>query len=196
VDEEGDSGFNMRLLADRLGTSTATLYRHVTGKEELMVHVVERLLGEVQMPGGPRHSGRGTWQDAMRRMAVQYRGVLARHPNMLPLVVAQLPIGPNALALRERSIATLTGFGFSRGLAARAFTTILQYVVGSALAQRGDPGPAEAAAIGDYYRTLDPEVFPHVVSSADELTAVSPEDGFLAGLQIVLDGIDRARRRR
>src|ERR1700750_162796 len=37
VDEFGVDGVNMRLLAERLATGTATLYRHVTGKDELMV---------------------------------------------------------------------------------------------------------------------------------------------------------------
>src|ERR671931_603068 len=48
VDEVGTSGFHMRLLAERLDTSTATLYRHVAGKEELMVYVVDRLFAELE----------------------------------------------------------------------------------------------------------------------------------------------------
>jgi AcrR family transcriptional regulator len=35
LDEVGINAFNMRLLAERLNTSTTTLYRHVAGKEEL-----------------------------------------------------------------------------------------------------------------------------------------------------------------
>ena len=49
VDEVGVDIFHMRLLAERLNTSTATLYRHVTGKEELMVYVVDRLLEEREL---------------------------------------------------------------------------------------------------------------------------------------------------
>ena len=195
IDEEGVLAFNMRELADRLDTSTATLYRHVTGKEELEVYVVERILGEVQ---GPYNSDEGTprtWREAMRRFAFQFRSVLSRHPNVLPLLAAQLPLGPNALAIRERIVAMLAEFGFSEQLAARAYNTLTQYVLGSAVVQPGSPVPDEAAAIGDYYRTLDPEAFPHIVSAADALTAMRLEDGFLAGLEIVLDGIDRARRR-
>src|ERR1700755_2848577 len=47
VDELGVDGVNMRLLAQRLETGTATLYRHVSGKEELMVYVLDSRMGEV-----------------------------------------------------------------------------------------------------------------------------------------------------
>src|SRR3954454_25224555 len=47
VDELGVDGVNMRLLAERLQTGTATLYRHVAGKDELMVHVLDARMGEI-----------------------------------------------------------------------------------------------------------------------------------------------------
>ena len=62
VDEVGTDAFSMRLLADRLGSGTATLYRHLAGKDELMAYVVDRILGEVDvetdadMPAIPRGS--------------------------------------------------------------------------------------------------------------------------------------------
>jgi hypothetical protein len=100
------------------------------------------------------------------------------------------------MAVRERMISTLMRFGFSARLAARAYTTLAHYVIGFAVQQHapGSPGPEDAAALGDYYRKLDPELYPSTVAAADALTAVSLEDEFLEGLQFVLDGIDRARR--
>lgn len=190
VDEHGADGFTMRLLADRLGTSTATLYRHASGKEELVVHVVDRVLGDVL---GGVDDPAPTWQDALRRVASAYRALLAEHPNVLPPMVAQLPVGPNALALRERSLAELTGFGLSPALAARAFTTLVQYVVGQATTGPGSPDPDEASAIAGYYRSLDAARYPHVAAAADVLTAASIDDEFRAGVEIVLAGIDRIR---
>jgi hypothetical protein len=114
---------------------------------------------------------------------------------MLPLLVAQVPIGPNALALRERTIAELVEHGFSLRLAARAYTTLAHYVIGFAVQQQapGAPTPADAAALGTYYRGLDRERYGLTVAAADALTAVPAEDEFLEGLGFVLDGIDRAR---
>jgi AcrR family transcriptional regulator len=196
VDEVGNDGFNMRLLAERLETSTATLYRHVAGKEELMVYVVDRLLGEVATTGDPGETRPRTWRDAARRYSVLFHRVLSEHPNVLPLLVTQVPVGPNGLAGRELSIATLMEFGFSPALAARAYTTLAHYVIGFAAQQLhpGAPGPREAADLGAYYRGLDPELYPATVAAVDDLTAVSVEEEFLEGLEFVIDGIDRARR--
>jgi AcrR family transcriptional regulator len=196
VDELGSDGFNMRLLAERLETSTATLYRHVAGKEELMVYVVDRLLAEVAADDEAGETRPRTWRDAARRASSQLHRVLTQHPNVLPLLVTQVPVGPNGLAVRERSIATLVEFGFSPRLAARAYTTLAHYVIGFAVQQLapGAPGPQEPAELGEYYRQLDPELYPATVAAVDGLTAVSLEEEFLEGLEFVIDGIDRARR--
>ena len=194
VDEAGPNAFNMRLLAERLGSSTAMLYRHVASKEELMVYVVDRLLSEVA--DDPDDDAPRSWQEAARRIAIRFHKALSQHPNVLPLLAAQVPIGPNGLAIRERTIGTLVEFGFSPRLAARAYTTIAQYIIGFATIERNSPTPEDDAALGDYYRSLDPDTYPHTVAGADALTGVSLEDELAEGLQLILDGIDRARRRR
>src|SRR6185436_5421569 len=68
VDEFGVDGVNMRLLAERLDTGTATLYRHVTGKDELMVYVLDSRMGEIlgaydDLAARPR-----TWRGALERI--------------------------------------------------------------------------------------------------------------------------------
>jgi AcrR family transcriptional regulator len=196
VDEVGTSGFHMRLLAERLGTSTATLYRHFAAKEELMVYVVDRLFAELEPADDHGESRARSWRYAAQRGALQFHRALSEHPNVLPLLVTRVPIGPHGLAVRERTISTLVEFGFSLRLAARAYTTLAHYVIGFAVQQHaaGAPGPEDAAALGDYYRRLEPELYPWTIAAADDLTAVSLEDEFLEGLQFVLDGIDRARR--
>ena len=195
VDEVGVDVFHMRLLAERLNTSTATLYRHVSGKEELMVYVVDRLLADVQASDDDPGSRPRGWQEATRQTALRLHRTLSAHLNAIPLLVAQIPVGPNAMALRERSMAAFIQFGFSPRLAARAYTTIAQFVIGFAVLEPGALDPDGAAALAAHYRHLDPGVYPYTVAVADELTSAPLEEEFLEGLQIVLDGIDRARRR-
>jgi AcrR family transcriptional regulator len=187
----------MRELARRLDTSTATLYRHVAGIEELMVHVVDRLFAELAAQE-PSVAAPATWQDAARRESLRFARTLSDHPNVLPLLVAQVPIGPNGLAVRERTIAAFAGFGFSPRLAARAYTTLAHYVIGFAIQQHapGTPGPREAAALADYYRGLDPARYPCTVAAAEDLTEVPLQDEFMEGLDFIIAGIERARRGR
>jgi AcrR family transcriptional regulator len=190
------TAFNMRALAEQLDTSTATLYRHVSGREELMVHVVDRLLGELRARAGDGPAPRG-WQEAARRRFLMLHDCLSEHPHLLPVLASQVPIGPHGLAAREDTLTELVAFGFPVELAARVYTTLGHYVIGF-LAQEPPPDPAESeqgAALGRYYRELDPGLYPSTVAAATALTSVSSRAEFLEGLEFVLDGIEAARLR-
>src|ERR1700719_2871451 len=195
IDEVGTDAFSMRLLADHLGSGTATLYRHLANKEELMVYVVDLILGEVDLETDVNTLSATPWQDTIARGASALYEVLKNHPNALPLLVSQVPVGPNALIHRERSLAVLLACGFPPDLAARAFTAAAHYVVGFALQQHAPRAPQreDAARLRDFYRALDAEVYPATVATADELTSVPPDEEFRFGLQLILDGIERAR---
>ena len=159
-----------------------------------MVYVLDSRMGEIVGAYDAQSARPRTWREALERIAFAYRRFLVGHPNVLALLVGRLPVGPNALTIRERSLAALTERGFSQELAARSFTTLLQYVVGTAVTQAGSPAPDEATAIRDYYRSLDADAYPHVAAAAEALTHTPTEAAFVEGLEIVLDGIDRMRR--
>src|ERR1700719_2133918 len=48
IDREGLGALSMRNLATELGTGTTTLYRHVAGKDEVLVLVADAVLEEAQ----------------------------------------------------------------------------------------------------------------------------------------------------
>jgi AcrR family transcriptional regulator len=186
----------MRLLADRLGSGTATLYRHLAGKDELMAYIVDRILGEVEIETDADTLSSTAWQDATARRASAFYEVLKNHPNALPLLLSQVPVGPNALVNRERSVAELLARGFPLDLAARAYTAVAHYAVGFALQQHAPAAPQreDAAKLRDFYRALDANTYPATVAAADELTSVPLDQEFRFGLQLVLDGIELARK--
>jgi AcrR family transcriptional regulator len=195
VDEVGTDAFSMRLLADRLGSGTATIYRHLSSKDELMVYMVDRILGEVDIEADADALSSATWQDATARGASAFYEVLQNHPNVLPLLIGQVPVGPNALLNRERSVAVLLACGFPLELAARAYAAVAHYVVGFALQEHapGAPQSEDAEKLRDFYRALDAKTYPATVAVAFELTSVPRSEEFRFGLQLVLAGIERAR---
>lgn len=81
VDSEGLSALTMRRLAATLGVEAMSLYYHVPNKEALLDHLVDRMRAEVRLPD----STPVAWPDAFEAIFVEYRRVLTRHPNMLPL---------------------------------------------------------------------------------------------------------------
>lgn len=184
IDEHGVDAFSLRMLADTLGSSTATLYRHFANKDEIITLVVDLALGEVDAtaPAPP-----GGWQDVLAAMGHGLRAALLRHPNLLPALIAHVPLGPNALVQRERVLAALLGAGLPPGLAARAFTAVGHYVIGFAVQQREPDGPP----LADFYRRLDPSVHPAIAATAHSLTSVATDDEFVFGLDLLLDGLTR-----
>src|SRR5690349_24339472 len=49
LDQEGADALSMRNLAQHLDSGTATLYRHFTGRADLVAHVVDGVLAEAHV---------------------------------------------------------------------------------------------------------------------------------------------------
>jgi AcrR family transcriptional regulator len=195
VDEVGVHAFSLRMLAEALESGTATLYRHFSSKDELMAYVVDRVLGEVRMIQPEEF---GTWQEAVTGGAEAFYQTLRRHPHTLPLLMAQVPVGPNGLANRERALQLLLGHGFPVDLAAHAFTAVGHYVVGFAVQQHG-PGAPDTGSGGEllkFYRALNPVAFPATTAAAHDLTSVPLEDEFRFGLDLITSSLERLRASR
>lgn len=182
IDEHGVQAFSLRTLADALGSSTATLYRHFANKDEILVLTVDLALGEAHTAPA---AAPADWRDVLNAMAHQLRAVLARHPSLLPTLMDHVPVGPNALAQRERVLAALLHHGLPPALAARAFTAVGHYVIGFAVQQRESDGPP----LADYYGRLDPTTHPAIAATAGTLTTTGPDDEFAFGLGLLLDGL-------
>jgi len=166
VDEVGVQALTLRMLAEALESGTATLYRHFPGKDEILAHVLDKIFGEVRVPA-----------EVMTGLS-------------------QVPVGPNSLLAREKAIALFLGYGFSVGLSARAFTALGHYSIGFAIQQHG-PGtarPEDQIHLRDYYRSLDPALYPATAAAAEDLTCMPLREEFQFGLNLLLDGLELARQ--
>jgi AcrR family transcriptional regulator len=193
VEELGPQAFNMRMLAKRLRSGTATLYRHVASKAEILAYVVDRVLGEVVVDDG--NAAGQPWQQACVQIANGLYRVLNAHPNVNPLLISQVPVGPNGLKARERAISVFLANGFPPDLAARAYTTVAHYVIGFAIQQRaGAPESQESMELRRFYRRLDAKTYPATIKVAEYLPGTSVDDEFHFGLKLIVDGLDFAWR--
>jgi TetR/AcrR family tetracycline transcriptional repressor len=190
VDEHGADALSMRALAQELNSGTATLYRHFANRSQLIAHVVDRVFGEVQVDS-EKLATLG-WQQACKSVAQSMFDVLLRHPNVAPLLVEEVPVGPNALAQRERLMAILLDNGFAPELAARSYATLARYVLGFAI-QLADRSILQDTRLAGLFHELDPQFFPATVTVADHLP-VPLEDEFTFGLDLIVDGLDRRRK--
>ncbi|GIJ36183.1 TetR/AcrR family transcriptional regulator [Micromonospora sediminimaris] len=198
VDRAGVDAVTMRSVADRLGTGPASIYRHVTGKDELLELVLDRVLAEVAVP--PPHPE--DWRGPLIALAREVRRVLLAHNDIAAVAMSGPPVGGNPARIAEALLAILRTAGFPDQVCAWAVDRLSLYVTADALdtaRQRvmGHDGPAAAqrrwAQVAQYYRDLPADRFPHTVALRDALFADGPVDRFTLGLELFLDGL-AARR--
>ncbi|MGW6622034.1 TetR/AcrR family transcriptional regulator [Nocardia sp. NPDC055002] len=188
VDEQGADALSMRTLAQRLDTGTAVLYRAVANRAELIAHVVDWVLGEIDIADDEIGED---WQRACTAAAEAIFSVLHRHPGIAPLLIAQVPIGPHSLVLRERVLAMLLVHGFSPKSAALAYATIARYAIGFAAQLQGHSTAAtiDPATLSALFHRLDPAQFPATIAVADHLPVQTLESEFHFGLRLLVAGL-------
>jgi AcrR family transcriptional regulator len=189
IDDEGADALSMRTLAQRLNSGTATLYRHFTSRADLIVSVVDQVFGTVELDVA-RLSAM-PWQEACKASAHSMFDALRRHQNVTSLLAGHVPIGPNALAARERMIALLLANGFPPALAARTYATLARYILGFAIQLTGTHDDLDDAGLSHVFHNLDPREFPATLAVADSLP-VPWEDEFAFGLELIVEGLTHA----
>jgi TetR/AcrR family transcriptional regulator, tetracycline repressor protein len=190
VDAEGSDALSMRTLAQRLDSGTATLYRHFANRAELIAHVVDRVFGEAQIDAA-QLANQG-WQSACETVAHMMFAALSRHPHVAQLLLEHMPVGPNAMALREACLAMLLDNGFSPELAARCYATLSRYVLGFGIQLAGQP-QTPTSKHAEAFHKVDPARFP-ATSKAAAAMPVPLEEEFAFGLELILKGLSVIQR--
>lgn len=187
VDERGPDALSMRAVAQRLGSGTATLYRHVADRAELVALMVDRMLGEVTTDTAD--DPRRPWDRVCVSYAHSMFDALSRHGNAASLLVGRVPMGPNAMAHRERLVALLLDNGFTPHSAARTYATLSRYILGFATQVSGSAESEHRDAdISAEFGRLDPERYPATVTVSGHLPVPLAEE-FSFGVELIVAGL-------
>ena len=196
ADAGGIDALTMRRLGDELGVEAMSLYRHVANKDDLIDGMTDAVFAEIELPFGATD-----WRTAMRERAASVRAALSRHPWATPLMQSRTSPGPATMRHHDTVIGTLRTAGFSVALTAHAFSALDSYIYGFAQQQRSLPfetGEQTAELAEAILAQFPAEAYPHLA----ELTVqhvLQPGydygDEFEFGLDLVLDGLERARTR-
>ena len=94
ADEDGLAAVSMARVAERLGFTTMSLYRHVASKEELVWRMLDIALGPAPEFATP------DWRTGLERWAHEFRAVLLRHPwgIDIPITGALATVQPGVVA--------------------------------------------------------------------------------------------------
>jgi AcrR family transcriptional regulator len=202
ADEAGIESLTMRRLAGTLGVEAMSLYNHVDGKGDLVDSIGDLVFAEIELP-----DEEADWRAAVRRFAVSAHEVLLRHPW-----ACSLAMGPSEtrtlrgarIRYMDWLLRRLDEAGFSPELTYHSCHVLDSYMLGFTYWQLGHVAGAKALAEGgdlaDLAAALVPRLraagYPYVADHAEQHLSpptVNGEGSFEFGLDVILEGLERAR---
>ena len=130
ADTDGMAELSMRRIATELGVATMSLYRHVAGKKEVVLHMIDTAIGEESLPMAAEG-----WRAQLEQVAWLEWTAFRRHPWLAPAMSLTRPeLASNALAITERVLNALEGTGFGMEDRLYVHVTLFSFVRGVATA--------------------------------------------------------------
>jgi len=196
ADGGGIEALSMRKLGQALGVEAMALYYHFANKERVIDGIVDLVFGEIDLPA----SG-ADWKAAMRRRAISVRDALGRHRWAIGLMESRTNPGPANLRHHDAVIGCLRAAGFDMAAAATAYSLLDAYVYGFALTKMNLPFETTTDIAEMAETMLEPfpaGEYPNLAAFISE-HAMKPgydfADEFEVGLDVILDGLERAHDR-
>ena len=202
ADEHGIESLTMRKLGDALGVEAMSLYYHVASKADLVDAIVDSVVAEIELPL-EEHD----WRTAIRTYAIGAHEAFLRHPWACRLAMFPTSTrGARAPRVRDMEwlLRRLDEAGFPPELTYSASHTLDSHIMGFTLWQLGHRAGASEAAGDDvaafaanFAQELRAAGYRHLADHVDQHLE-APDDAadreFQFGLDLILDGLERARR--
>ncbi|MGW6032610.1 TetR/AcrR family transcriptional regulator [Gordonia terrae] len=205
ADAEGLDAVSMARIGEALGCSSMALYRHVSGKGQLLILMLDTVTGALTLP--PRT---GRWRDDLVAWTrAQIDGIVER-PWYLDLPLTSAVPGPNRMAWIEAAFEILDEFDLPGEVRFEIVGLLAQYALSASRVEIEhrrsvespvDPGAGDDHGGGDdrdgqaqtwYFDEIltnlaDPVQFPYTVAALGDPRSTPVDEDF--GLQLILDGI-------
>lgn len=199
LDSSGESGLTFRNLSERLATGAGAIYWHVENKSDLLTAacdtIVARTMASCMVIATP--------QATIRALALGMFDAIDTHPwvgSALTHAAGQLPLVRIVECIGQQ----VRALGVPKKAQWAAVGTLLHYILGVAGQNAANTQFARTQNIdrSDFlekvstaWSQLDPHEYPFVRSVAGQLRAHDDRVDFLAGIDLILDGIGSPRRR-
>jgi AcrR family transcriptional regulator len=185
---------SMPALADRLGVSVQALYRHVSGRDEVLRLLNRQALSTMELPPVDRRP----WSEWLLAYARAWREVLLRCPGNISQVDIGAPGTPTSLDNAERAYEVLVAAGFSEAEAVELFVLLGRFMYGWVT---GELDYAAAARDGNPYRRFYEELASRRTDEVPIMRRLSlvwprPEEMFDEAVRTLLAGVAARRRLR
>ena len=197
LDDEGFDAVTMRRIAQELETGPASLYAHVSNKDELAELMLDAVLADVHVP----EPDPLRWDEQVKDLVRDQIRVMAAHRGIARIAWdIAVPVTPNSLKQGEGMLALLRAGGLTLKQATFAGDALSLYAKAYAYEASswtwGEIDQAEAGERGRqmvaYMRSLPAESFPNMLHVGEFLSAETAAerlefalDTHLAGLKVL-----------
>jgi AcrR family transcriptional regulator len=199
LDSSGEDGLTFRILSERLATGPGALYWHIANKNELVTAACDAIVAATMnatLVGA-------TPEATIRDLALAMFDAIDAHPwigSALTRAPGELPI----VRVLERIGQQVRRLGVSDKEQWATVGALLNYILGVAgqNAANGQLGRTMGVdrsdfleAVSNAWSQLDPDQYPFTRSVAGQLRAHDDRVDFLAGIDLILNGIKSPRHR-
>ena len=184
LDKVGLDGVTTRMLAERLGVESASLYWHFKNKSELLNEMSAAVLARHHIP--PLLESADDWRDFMLGNARSFRNALLAHRDG-----ARLHAGTKPTASQMEGILAKVGYlvraGFTEHEAGMALYTTSQFTIGCVLEEQAHLGH-NTADKKRHSRSQKPAA---KESCSAKIKMPSATEAFEFGLNLLVQGLEK-----
>jgi AcrR family transcriptional regulator len=183
ADEAGLGAVTMAAVAKRCGFTTMSLYRHVTGKDDLVRRMLDVTLGTA-----PALESDG-WRAGLEQWSRDMLAVLDRHPWGIDVPITGM-LGTHAqLSWLDRGLEALRDTGLDEGVKAELVLLLNGYVFWAARLRFQVPDEAVEVVPAGFDLSVYPSLQVAVEAGIFTDESSTRDEDFEFGLARVLDGI-------
>jgi AcrR family transcriptional regulator len=197
LDSNGEDGLTFRALSERLATGPGAIYWHIANKNDLMTAVcdamIARTMNEIVVT---------TPAKTIRAVAVGLFDVIDEHPWVGSAITSAQGLSP-IVRILERLGQQICALGVPSEQQRTAAGTLLAFILGvsrqnAANSQLGRTQGLNRSdfldAVSTTWSQLDPKEYPFTQSIAGQMRDHDDRVDFLAGIDLILKGIDAPQR--
>jgi AcrR family transcriptional regulator len=192
ADRDGLDAVTIRRLAQDHGVTPMALYWHFKEKDELLDGLAERLFATIELPAKTDDE----WFVQLREVLDAFLVAVRPHPAVVGLLPERVLGSDAGLVLADRVLGLLGQAGFAPAEAADVGSYLLHSIITLVIAEPGPTKRLDATETATAIRTrkatlnaLSPDLYPHVIASADSLAVCANEDSYFArGLDLLVEG--------
>ncbi|ADV84915.1 TetR/AcrR family transcriptional regulator [Terriglobus saanensis] len=199
LDSSGESGLTFRTLSERLATGPGAIYWHIANKSELLTAACDAIVARTMEATTSRAKPKAN----LRALALGMFDAMDAHP-WVGSALGQAPGAMPMVRILERLGQQVRALGVEDGTQWAVVGALLNYIlgVGGRNAANGQLARARGLDRSDFleavataWSQLDAHLYPFTRSVAGQVRAHDDREDFLAGIDLILKGIDAQRRR-